>query len=380
MNHPQYGIATYVRDNIKDVTIEYSMCGPDVFVSAIKLKDLNVVNVYKPPSRSWSTNIPTLSHPCLYAGDFNSHHTTWRYNSNDSNGIQLVEWSENNNLQLVFNAKDRGSFKSARWKRDYNPDLTFVTRDTNGIPLQTNRCILTDFPNSQHRPVIMEIGIKIPLANSMPLPRWNFQRANWGRFAADMDAAIRWIPAKVESYTRFTKLLIATAKKSIPIGYRKSYIPCWTKESEQLYEEFKKTGDHEIGEDLIRSLNDNRRNKWEKTVESMDFKTSSRKAWRVLNKLCGKSGNTCHTASKTLTNSIANQIVDVSRVKGPKADTKAIKKLATVRKGTLKVDQNLSRNFSQDELVKHYTNSIQFFIYNKHYTSTYMLRYYIMWI
>ncbi|CAK1594808.1 unnamed protein product [Parnassius mnemosyne] len=285
INHAQYRIATYVKDGIKHVAAETCLGDPDVFASAIMINNLTIVNVYKPTNSLWTTNLPAFPYPCLYAGDFNSYHTTWRYNKNDANGKHLVQWAENNNVHLVFNAKDSGSFRSARWKRDYNPDLTFTTCDINRTPLQTTRRILSDVPNSQHRPVLVEVGIKIPLTNSMPLPRWNLHKADWPKFSADMDAAIRWIPHCAENYKKFTKLIITTAKKSIARGYRKAYIPCCSEESEKLFDEYTRTGNHEIGDDLLKS-----RNRWLDTVESMVFKTSSRKAWSMLNGLAGKTG------------------------------------------------------------------------------------------
>ncbi|CAK1587557.1 unnamed protein product [Parnassius mnemosyne] len=225
----------------------------------------------------------------------------------------------------------------------------FTTCDINRTPLQTTRRILSDFPNSQHRPVLVEVGIKMPLTNSMPLPRWNFHKADWPKLSADMDAAIRWIPTCAENYKRFTKLIIATAKKSISRGYRKAYIPSWAEESEKLFDEYTRTGNHEIGDDLLKSLDGGRRNRWLDTVESMDFKASSRKDWRVLNGLAGKTGTNFRGGSAPLANAIANRIVEVSRVKGRKDDTRATRQCAKQLKASLPIDYQLSREFFQDE-------------------------------
>jgi hypothetical protein len=285
----------------------------------------------------------------VIAGDFNSHHTSWRYDSNDLNGIRLLQWAEENNLHLVFDAKDKGSFRSARWRRDYNPDLTFVSCESSGIPFPTTRKILSNFPNSQHRPVLMKTGNQIPLMQSMPLPRWNLQKADWAAFAKDMDSAIRWIPPTAENYMRFVGLTTTIAKKHIPRGYRKTYVPGWSEESEQLHQQYKLTGDQEIGRHLLESLDTERKNKWLSTVESMDFKTSSRKAWKVLNKLTGKSGSKNVCVSQKLTDSIASQIVETSRVKGDRSHTKTVKKLTQNLKKELPVDDTISRPFTVEE-------------------------------
>ena len=75
---------------------------------------MTIHNIYKPPATSWSTQaLPILQHPSVYVGDFNSHHTQWKYRDNDDNGEALVDWAEENNMYLVFDAKDKDSFYSA---------------------------------------------------------------------------------------------------------------------------------------------------------------------------------------------------------------------------------------------------------------------------
>ena len=47
--------------------------------------------------------------------------------------------------------------------------------------------------------------------------------------------------------------------------------------------------------------------RWEEAVNSIDFSHSSRKAWRIINKLTGRSG--CSCVCPVLANSIASQLV-----------------------------------------------------------------------
>lgn len=64
----------------------------------------------------------------MYVGDFNSYNIHWKYDENDTNGRALEEWMFTDNLELVFSPKDRGTFHSARRRKDYTPDLGLVTR------------------------------------------------------------------------------------------------------------------------------------------------------------------------------------------------------------------------------------------------------------
>jgi hypothetical protein len=60
-----HGIATYVL---------YQDHSHDIHTLAVEVNGTIVVNVYKPPSASWS-NVPfkLFPHPAIYVGDFNSH-------------------------------------------------------------------------------------------------------------------------------------------------------------------------------------------------------------------------------------------------------------------------------------------------------------------
>lgn len=111
------------------------------------------------------------------------------------------------------------------------PYLCFVSSDEKGFPLQTAREVMSSFPNSQHRPVIIEVGLSIPIITSTQRPRWNFRKANWNKYA---DAAIRFISPAPTNYNRFANLVISTAKKC----YRKEYIHCWSEDSDSIYPEF----------------------------------------------------------------------------------------------------------------------------------------------
>ena len=89
----------------------------------------HIANVYKPPTEHWNnTNLPpVLRHPAVLVGDFNSHHPDWGYQEADLNGESLQEWALNSDYLLLHDAKQRGTFHSARWQRDYSPDLYWIS-------------------------------------------------------------------------------------------------------------------------------------------------------------------------------------------------------------------------------------------------------------
>ena len=162
-------------------------------------------------------------------GDFNSHHATWSYERAYSNGDWMMEWSSQLNQSLVIDLKQKRSFHSARWDREYSPELCWVTSH-NGQPLQTSIQVLDDFPHSQHRPIVTHVWLRIPPMRSLQKPIWNFRKANWAKFSQQLEQSIICIPNKVisvtETYLRHSIAIFISAKTNIPRGVRPSYIPC----------------------------------------------------------------------------------------------------------------------------------------------------------
>ena len=170
--HSKYGTATYIKSDLKWNHIRTSEEN-SIYTIETQVGNLHVTNIYKPPNTIWPTPVlHSPNHPTIYIGDFNSHNTMWGYNDNDTQGEELADWSEAEGLELVFDAKQRGTFRSARWNREYNPDLCFISTDQNGTTLPISRRVLTDFPNSQHRPVVIEVGFQIPTIRSIPRARF----------------------------------------------------------------------------------------------------------------------------------------------------------------------------------------------------------------
>ncbi|UYV67227.1 hypothetical protein LAZ67_4004434 [Cordylochernes scorpioides] len=271
--HPKFGLAIYITYKLREETKVLPETSHSI---GIQINDLSIYNVYKPPSQLWiPTSLPSPQHPAIVLGDFNSHHTLWGYSSTDNEGESLNDWMEINDMQLIFDAKKQGTFQSARWGKTYSPDLCFVTKDQCDNPIQIAHKILTKFPKSQHCPSIYEMGIQIPQIDSAPIPRWNLGKANWEAFTKYIEDNINLIPPTPKNYSRASNLIISCAKKFIPRGHRKIYIPCWSPESERLYQEYNLSGNTETAENLIRSLDDSRKHRWHTMLEQMDFSKSN---------------------------------------------------------------------------------------------------------
>ena len=226
-----------------------------------------------------------------------------------------MEWSSQLNLSLVIDLKQKRSFHSARWNRDYSPDLCWVTSQ-NDQPLQTAVQVLDDLPRSQHRLIVTHVGIQIPLTRSLQKPRWNFRKANWTKFSEQLEKSIVCIPIKgtsvTEAYTRFTKAIFKAAK-NIPRGFQPTYIPCLDSECQQLLEEFTSSGDPDTADHLIECLDNARQLRWEQTTSNLNFTHSSRKSWNLIRQLGSNQQPSNSTRPSVKPNAVASHLIKVGK-------------------------------------------------------------------
>lgn len=73
----------------------------------IKVGDLTIYNVYKPPSYYWNDIVlPKDQHPGKFKRDFNSHSTEWGYSDEDDNGEKLSNWGFLNFFLIMMPNKE----------------------------------------------------------------------------------------------------------------------------------------------------------------------------------------------------------------------------------------------------------------------------------
>ncbi|KAI5732205.1 hypothetical protein M8J77_023312 [Diaphorina citri] len=102
-----------------------------------------------------------------------------------------------------------------------------------------------------------------------------------------------------------------------------------------LYQQYLESQDQAIGDELLKLLDDTRRERWIEKVEKMDFKKSSREAWSLLNKLDGS--KKVKQANKPISpNKVAAHIVNTSRSPRDRQHTIDIKrKLRSLKRSSL---------------------------------------------
>jgi len=114
-----------------------------------------------------------------------------------------------------------------------------------------------------------------------------------------------------QDYQCFMCVVKISAKESISRGYRKSYVPTWDNECDDLFQQYKEVEDPDdiktAASNLIDKLNEKCQNRWKEAVEEVVFTHSSCKAWLNSNRLTGS--NTTKKHFPVPPNVIAKQVV-----------------------------------------------------------------------
>jgi len=191
--------------------------------------------------------------------------------------------------------------------------------------------------------------------------RWNFRKTDWKRFCLLTGESVEGLPPRdtpdIERACQdFCENLLSAAKQCIPRGRRKNYVPCWDKECETLYRSFIQapvgTDSDRAASFLLSRLQQKQQERWEEAVNSIDFSHSSRKAWRTINKLTGRSGRSSRLCSVSA-NSIASQLVKnrVHKTGGRESTRFVNKQLSDLWKIPTPEDHSISEPFRPEEFA-----------------------------
>ena len=130
IHHPSHVHGSAIYACGKSIVIgskNYTSNGIEIL--KVETEHINIISVYKPPPTpfTWPADLELDEKAYLNVGDFNSRNTIWGYEYNNRDGEAVEEWALANDLTLIHSAKGKPSFQSARWRREYNPDLVFVS-------------------------------------------------------------------------------------------------------------------------------------------------------------------------------------------------------------------------------------------------------------
>ena len=276
--------------------------------------------------------------------------TQWGYKDTNKDGAAVEEWIDSHQLSLVHDSKLPSSFQSARWKQGYNPDLAVVSDTISDL---CKKVVLNPVPQSQHRP----IGIQVKAAitpNKVPFKRrFNYKKADWNGFKDELEQNVKTIPPEAVNYNSFAEMVKKSARRHIPRGCRArvEYIPGLSDEIAEEYQEYVAMFEADPfseetstkGKSVMEHISQERRKTWHALIESTDMSKNSKKAWSTIGKLRGDP-KAAPCQPKVTANQVAHQLLLNGR-----SDRK-IRKRTKLNRRKYSQDPGFTRPFNLEEL------------------------------
>jgi hypothetical protein len=278
-SHNKYGSTVFARRDLKILSIDYTDHN-DIEILTIELTNCTITSIYKPPCIPFQFTKPkNFDHQNtqIAIGDFSSHSEAWGYADTNDDGVAVEKWSEDNDLSLIHDPKLLYSFNIGRWKRGYNPDIIFVSKN---IRQQAIKYFNKPIPHSQHHPISCKVldrirPFKVPFKR-----RFNFIKANWSAFSRNLDSELKSFPAYHTQYDSFIEIIKKVSRNHIPRGCRVNYILGLFPDQFKDYETYTalfnmnpfSVETFEKGERLMQTIAEAKRIHWHSLLNEIDSK------------------------------------------------------------------------------------------------------------
>jgi ribonuclease HI len=233
------GVAMFIKKGIP-YSIISTLDNFEVIQVKVFLKQsfINIVNLYNPPGNNINYNdiLNILNQPNLiFCADINAHNKLWGSKINSRTGL-IVE-DAINKLDLVVLNDGTGT----HLKQDGQYSHLDVSICSSNLASKLNWQVLDVLLGSDH--CVIKIDLDISPEDIPTLPNtlsYNYNKANWCKFAGDCDLFIDSIGTLNEPNVvndKFTEIVINSANSNIPtkiLGqYKRSPVPWWNSECDE---------------------------------------------------------------------------------------------------------------------------------------------------
>ena len=334
----------------------------------------SLYNIYSPPDETCDVRLQSsILKKTILAGDTNAHSPSWGYDDTNESGKYIEELNNSTNLILLQDNDSKPTLFHRPSGTSKKPDHTLISAD---IRDQCHWEILEDI-GSDHLPILISIQIEKEKQPSNQSTRWNYSKADWDKFRTMSDELLTKIDLNSDINTQFTQFCQATltaAKSAIPKGSRAKYRVFWNDELETAVKKRKaarkmaqknpsqenKTFYNKCSAQVKKISKSSKRQHWEKTTKQLDLRKDGQKAWKLMDKLSGKSKRTNPAPLETETgiattnlkkaNAHNNFFSSIKKTKRPNLD-KGIKKLTRkMEKRAGPFEDLFTQEFSLSEL------------------------------
>lgn len=215
------GVAILIKNGIIYEPIPSVQSINHLMIVGIQLKELNCIHrhiniysLYKNPKnkcnkRQWDMLFTNFQRPFICAGDFNAHHIAWGCDLTDSEGIQLLESVEDNNLLFL---NDGSATRITR--PNTNKSAVNLTLTDHQLAAQMSWSIYEDSMGSDHLPIVMEVSVNDSMNSKRLTGGLNLKRTDWKLFKEMSEKNMS--EDKILNYTDFKSKLNEITIDSTP--------------------------------------------------------------------------------------------------------------------------------------------------------------------
>lgn len=227
---PGGGVAILIKKNIPYTKLKINQ-NLSFEYAAIKLKnDLSIIGIYNKPSNRFEINelqiINNISNKIIIGGDFNSKHTTWNCNQNNTNGNKLFNYLNNINTPTQINFPANHTHYPSNNTTPSTIDFFLINN------IDTSRATVHNELNSDHLPITTTILDNYSEETYKYIT--SYKNTNWKDFRKTLDRlltinnkidTINTIQQELHTYTSAIKTAQRQHTKTIKINTKQTDIP-----------------------------------------------------------------------------------------------------------------------------------------------------------
>ena len=273
-------------------------------------RNIDICSIYIPPNadnnileRNLNNLIAQFPNPFLLLGDFNAHSPMWGRGVTIPNGRgEHIERFLTANQLVLLNKGDNTHFSLAH-NTETAIDLSICSPQ---IGVMFDWSVDGDIYHSDHYPIKLQATFS-PSNDSIgsSVPRWNFKKADWGKFIEFCDIEYEQFLSPERAITFLTDTILAAAEGSIPMTSPSSKhrrVPWWSqtvgnaiarrKRSFRQYLRHKnnfflviRNKERARCQKIVRQA---KRNSWKSFLNQLNYRTPLSKIWNLVRSLSGK--------------------------------------------------------------------------------------------
>ena len=139
------------------------------------------------------------------------------------------------------------------------------------------------------------------------------------------------------------------AHHSIPRGFGPTYTPCLDEECQDLLKQYEESGDPDIADHLIDSLDAARQHRWEELTSKMNFTHSSWKSWALIHRLGAAQQPPKSTHPSVSANAVAAHLIQVAKAPHDKKFERQVRMQGRTLLQQMS-DKSLPHAFTEEEI------------------------------